>query len=225
MFLQLSRNFVKDALDFHFVTFCMLDNISSIKSQNITLDLVYAIKIPACGVFLHGLRHPADDQILPEVIHCIQFFCLISRSGAALPGALCRSPNTISGVRSKKPISFFFPAHPAFTMLQADELLFHLPSAVRADLIVLSHRSKSRLFSSNRKSQTLIIRPTFSLLDGKQVINHENLYAVHCCLLLHIFSISTLDEQVIMRPLTCVNMAAGVHKVPVSLHCVLINAR
>ena len=41
-------------------------------------------------------------------LNCIQFFRLISiiRRGF-LPGALCRSPNTISGVRSKKPISFF----------------------------------------------------------------------------------------------------------------------
>ena len=41
-------------------------------------------------------------------LNCIQFFCLISmiRRGF-LPGALCRSPNTISGVRSKKPISLF----------------------------------------------------------------------------------------------------------------------
>ena len=41
-------------------------------------------------------------------LNCIQFFCLISmiRRGF-LPGALCRSPNTISGVCSKKPISFF----------------------------------------------------------------------------------------------------------------------
>ena len=70
-------------------------------------------------------------------LNCIQFFRLISiiRRGF-LPGALCRSPNTISGVRSKK------PAHPAFAMLQADELLFHLSSAVRADLIALSHRLK-----------------------------------------------------------------------------------
>ena len=41
-------------------------------------------------------------------LNCIQFFRLISinRRGL-LPGALCRSPNTMSGVRSKKPISFF----------------------------------------------------------------------------------------------------------------------
>ena len=35
-----------------------------------------------------------------------------------------------------------FPAYAAFAMLQADELLFHLSSAVRADLIALSHRLK-----------------------------------------------------------------------------------
>ena len=41
-------------------------------------------------------------------LNCIQFFRLISinRRGL-LPGALCRCPNTMSGVRSKKPISFF----------------------------------------------------------------------------------------------------------------------
>lgn len=32
-----------------------------------------------------------------------------------------------------------FPAHAAFTVLQADELLFHFPAADRADLVAGSH--------------------------------------------------------------------------------------
>ena len=61
----------------------------------------------------------------------------------------------------------------------------------------------------------LIIRPTFSLFDGKQVINYEKLCAVHRCLLLHIFSISTLNKQVIVRLLDLREYGTGVHKVPV----------
>ena len=42
--------------------------------------------------------------------------------------------------RPFKEANISFPAHPALTMLQTNELLFHLSSAARADLIVLSHR-------------------------------------------------------------------------------------
>lgn len=68
-------------------------------------------------------------------LNCIQFFRLISiiRRGF-LASVLCRRPF--------KKANVFFPAHPAFAMLQADELLFHLSSAVRVDLIALSHRLK-----------------------------------------------------------------------------------
>lgn len=41
--------------------------------------------------------------------------------------------------RPPKKASIFFPAHPALAMPQADELLFHLSSAVWTDLITLSH--------------------------------------------------------------------------------------
>jgi hypothetical protein len=71
------------------------------------------------SVFPSDLNHPArlfTRRIVPESEHHIW--------------------------RPFKKANIFFPAHPAFAMLQADELLFHLSSAVRADLIALSHRLK-----------------------------------------------------------------------------------
>ena len=126
------------------------------------------------SVFLSDLNDPARlfaRRIVPESEHHIR--------------------------RPFKEANISFPAHPALTMLQTNELLFHLSSAARADLIVLSHRfhypNCFRMAGSHRRSSS---GPPFSLFDGKQVINHEKLYAVRSCLLLHIFSIPTLDEQV-----------------------------
>ena len=42
-----------------------------------------------------------------------------------------------------------FPAHAAFTVLQADELLFHFPAADRADLVAGSHAATAFPYSDH----------------------------------------------------------------------------
>lgn len=52
---------------------------------------------------------------------------------------------------SLKKTNIFFPAHPATTMLQADELLFHFPPAVWAYFITLSHRLQIQTVGIQKK--------------------------------------------------------------------------
>lgn len=48
-----------------------------------------------------------------------------------------QSKHHVAGALKKSDV--LFPAHAAFTVLQADELLFHFPAADRADLVAGSH--------------------------------------------------------------------------------------
>ena len=75
-------------------------------------------------------------------LNCIQFFPSDLNHPARI-FSRCIVPESERHIRRPfKKANVFFLAHPAFAMLQADELLFHLSSAVRADLIALSHRLK-----------------------------------------------------------------------------------
>ena len=69
MLLQLSRNFLKDGGNLGFLVVRIFADVIAVKSQYVAFHFIYLIKIPCFHIFGNGLRHPPDNQILPEIIH------------------------------------------------------------------------------------------------------------------------------------------------------------
>lgn len=111
---------------------------------------------------LSNRKERPHDMDAPD-FNSIQLFHLTSiiRIGF-LPGALCRSPNTISGVRSKKPISLF-QLTPHLQCCKPMNCCFIFRPQLGQTLLFLPITYRSRLSGFNRKSIIPITTIPFSL--------------------------------------------------------------
>ena len=69
MLLQLSRECVKNLSDVVFLTVGIVTDVVAVESENDSLLFVRFHEITGTGEGVDCLRHPADDQVLPEKIH------------------------------------------------------------------------------------------------------------------------------------------------------------